>query len=285
MCDFWAMGERRSARWLANSGCVPGKEGLRSGVRSFSGVRWLMSLGGLLLLFGCSSPRVPKPLEMEPIGTSRDIPTTPLDDDNDSDVTTPNSGTPSPGTTSCSASEFENLEETLRFCEVPMPRASDVPSVKDKLDVQAVANPPSTTPGGRLEVLVTFRNKSGEPLPLYFTGEPIPRFELEALDARGRRIDLPPGKWPGYPKGFKPEPREAKAAKVTLEKNGVARVKLGWDAVKMKWAPDKAKVWEGSGYPRVPSGSLSKGKYVLRLVLPILGEIEAVKIPVEVSNS
>jgi len=165
-----------------------------------------------------------------------------------------------------------------------MPGESDVPSIKDKLEVEITSSTPSTTPGGRVDVQITLRNTTSEPLDLYFTGDPTPRFDLEATDAKGRRVDIPSGKWPGYPKGFKPEVREARAAKVTLQKNGTAKVKLTWDAMKMRWAPDKAKVWEGRGYPRVPSGPLKPGKYTLRPVIPIIGEVDLPKLSVEVGS-
>ena len=245
-----------------------------------------MTVAAIALLVGCPPPPQPKKLEMEPIGTIKNVPTTPRDDDDgDSQVTTPNSGTPFPGSSTCSATEFENLEETLKLCEVPMPRASDVPSIKDKLDVKISTSTPSTSPGGRIDVQITLRNKTSEPLPLYFTGDPFPRFDIEALDGKGRRADLPSTKWPGYPKGFKPEARDAKAAKVTLDKNGTARIKIAWDAVKTKWAPDKAKVWEGRGYPRLPAGPLAPGKYSLRIVLPLIGDVEAPKVTVDVDKA
>jgi hypothetical protein len=239
----------------------------------------------LALLLGCPPPPEPKKIEMEPIGTLKNVPTTALDEGGDSGVTSPNSGTPSPGSSACNSGDFENLEDTLRQCEVPMPRASEVPSIKDKLDVKVTTSTPSTTPGGRVDVQITLRNKSSDTLALYFTGDPAPRFDLEAIDGKGRRADLPTGKWPGYPKGYKPEARDAKAAKVTLEKNGTARIKVTWDAVKTKWAPDKAKSWEGRGYPRTPSGPLAPGKYSLRVVLPLIGDVDVVKVPVEVGGA
>ncbi|MDF2692268.1 MAG: hypothetical protein K0S65_651 [Labilithrix sp.] len=244
-----------------------------------------MSAVGILLLLGCPPPREPKKLEMEPIGTLKNVPTTPLVDESDSGVTTPNSGTPAPGSSACSASEFDNLEEALKQCEVSMPRASELPSIKDKLEVKVTTSTPSTTPGGRVDVLITLRNKSNDPLTLYFTGDPTPRFDVEAVDTRGRRVDLPAGKWPGYPKGFKPETREAKASKITLEKNGTARLKISWDAVKTKWAPDRAKTWEGRGYPRTPAGPLGPGKYSLRILLPLIGEVETARVPIEIDKA
>ncbi len=245
-----------------------------------------MIVPGILLLASCSRPREPKKLEMEPIGTLKNMPATAHDDDDDdkSGVTTPNSGTPSPGSSACSANEFDNLEEALRQCEVPMPRASEVPSIKDKLEVKVTTSTSVTTPGGRIDIQITLRNKTSDPLALYFTGDPVPRFDLETVDNKGRRADLPPGKWPGYPKGFKPEAREAKAAKVTLDKNGIARIKLTWDAVKTRWAPERARSWEGRGYPRMIAGPLGAGKYTLRLVLPLIGDVDVAKVPVEVEK-
>jgi hypothetical protein len=239
---------------------------------------------GLLLLVACAPAPSRKTLEMEPIGTLKNVPTTPLLDESDSGVTTPNSGTPGPGNSACSGGDFDNLEEALRQCEVPVPRASEVPSIKDKLEVKVSTNNPSTPPGGRIEVQITLRNKTNEALALYFTGDPTPRFDLETTDAKGRRADLPATPWPGYAKGGKPEPREVKAAKLTLERNGTARIKLTWDAVKTKWAPERAKVWEGRGFPRAPGGPLKPGKYSLRVVLPLIGEVDVSKTPIEVEK-
>jgi hypothetical protein len=152
----------------------------------------------------------------------------------------------------CTMTEVDNLEDALRSCDVPMPKQNDVPPAKDRLEATVTASTPSTTPGGRVDLVLTLRNKTDSPLPLYFTGDPNPRFDVEAYDAKGRtRVDIPAGKFPGYPKGWKPEARDAKAARITLEKNGSARVKLAWDAVKMKWAPDKAK----RGVPRIARGA------------------------------
>src|SRR5205823_934345 len=110
------------------------------------------------------------------------------------------------------------------------------------------------TPGGRVDVTVTLRNKSNEPLTLWFSGDPTPRFEVEALDAKGKRVDVPSGKQPAWPKGTAPPSRDVKGSRYTLEKGGSARLKLLWDASKWKWAPERAKTWEGRGFPREKSG-------------------------------
>jgi hypothetical protein len=224
-----------------------------------------------------------KPIEMEPIGTVKNVQRAPVEDNSDASVTSPNSGTPNPATqTACSGSDFESLDEALRQCEAPMPKAADAPALKDKLEVRVTASTTSTTPGGRVDLQVILRNKSDASVVVYFTGDPNPRFEVEASDAKGKRADLPKEKWPGYPKGFKPEAREAKAWKITLDKNGTARLKVTWDAVKTKWAPEKAKAWEGRGFPRSPAGGLAPGKYQLKVLLPVYGDVDVPKVAVDV---
>lgn len=247
----------------------------------------------LSALSACSSPMPRKPIETQSIGTLKNVPT-PVEVNSPGPTTTPNSGTANVAKeAACTMTDVENLEEALRSCDVPMPKQSDVPVVKDKLEVTLIApsearprsGTPSTTPGGRVDLVLTLRNKTDSPLPLFFTGDPSPRFDVEAYDSKGRsRVDLPTGKFPGYPKGFKPEARETKASRITLEKNGSARVKIAWDAVKLKWAPDKAKTWEGRGYPRTPAGPMPPGKYSLRAVVPLINEVEAPKVEIEVTK-
>jgi hypothetical protein len=238
---------------------------------------------------GCSSPQRRKPIEMAPIGTVPILSRT-AEEPEGGTTTTPNSGTPSAAKeAACTGGEFEALEETLRQCDSSMPRPGDVPAgMRDRLEVRVTASTPSITPGGRVDLTVTLKNKSNDPLPLYFTGDPTPRFEVEALDSRGRRVDLPSGKPPKSP--AMPS-RDVKASRITLTPGGTARVKVPWDAVKTKWAPDKVKSggWEGRGYPRNPSGPLGTGKYTLRVVLPLVGvfekgELELPKIGIEVGS-
>jgi hypothetical protein len=250
----------------------------------------LLLAGGLILAVaaGCASRPQRKPLEMEPIGTVPNITRTP-EDDGEGATTTPNAGTSAAGGTVCSGADFDALEEALKQCESPMPKNADLPTgLRDKLEVKVTGSSPTIVGGGRVDVTVVFRNKSNEPLPLYFTGDPAPRFDIEARDSRGRRVDVPPGRQPAWPKGTGPKTFEVKAAKIVLDKGGTARVRVGWDAVKMKWAPDKARSWDGHGYPRVPSGSLSKGKYTLTVKLPVLGiyeqNVDIPKLAVEVGS-
>jgi hypothetical protein len=248
---------------------------------------WMIGTAVPLLfvfLIGCPPPYEPKKLEMEPIGTTKNVPTNTLDDPGDGGVVAPNSGTTAqnsdtPAGSSICTGSFDDLADTLKSCEAPMPKGTD--PLRGKLEVK-VTGGDKTSPGGRVELQVTLRNTSSEPLAVYFTGDPFPHFDVEATDSKGRRVDLPPGRWPGYPKGFKPEVKEAKASKVTLPKDGTAKLKVTWDAVKTKWAPDRAKTWDGRGFPRVPDKPLAKGKYSLRVVLPILGDVDVPKVTIEI---
>lgn len=241
---------------------------------------------GLLLGAGCEpSTQARKPVEMTPIGTWQSVQRSTPDDTSDGGVTSPNSGTPLPGSGGpCAGADLDNLEEVLRQCEATMPRAGEVSALKDKLEVKIAPATARVAPGARVAVEITLRNRTSEPLSLWFTGDPAPRFDLEAVDAKGRRADLPATRWPGYPKGQKPETRETRAAKVTLDRNGTAKLHLSWDAVKTKWSPQSTRTWEGRGYPRVPAGPLPAGKYLLRAVLPLLGDLDVAKVSIEVGS-
>lgn len=177
----------------------------------------------------------------------------------------------------CMGFEVENVEDLLikSACEVPMPTGTP-PDVKGKLEVKVVPNPMRVAPGGHVDLLVSFTNKTKDPMQLSFQIDPMPRFEVEAYDAKGNRVDLPKGSPPPLKAGVAPRgPGEAKAARITLTPNGTAKYKIGWDASKMRWAPEKV---AGSaperGYPRVPSGPLPKGKYYVKVVTPLIGVFE-----------
>ncbi len=248
--------------------------------------RWARScLAAAVATIGCGPPPQHKQIEMMAIGTVPAGDRAPKEDPGDAGVTSPNSGTPNVAKDACSGGEIDPLDDALKQCEVPMPKNADIPSgMKDKLEVRITPSTSQIAPGGRVDVTLVLRNKSNDPVPLFFSGDPIPRFEVEAFDAKGKRVDVPAGKQPPWPKGTAPPTREVKASKVILDKGGVARVKVPWDAVKMKWAPTIAKTWEGRGFPRVPGGPLPKGTYNLRLVVPILNDIDIPKVPVDVGG-
>ncbi len=139
-------------------------------------------------------------------------------------------------------------------------------------------SPNVVAPGAHADVLVSFMNKSTAVLPLYFTIDPMPRFDIEVYNVKGNRMDLPKNSPPPLPAGMAArEPGEAKTARILLAANGTARMPMGWDAVKMKWAPEKLKgTPPEKGYPRAPAGSLPKGKYSIKVLTPLQNVFEGI---------
>ncbi len=262
--------------------------GAAQGVERAGALALALAVAALgVLIAGCAPVKPRKPVEMAPIGTVP-VATRTTEEPEGGTTTTPNSGTPSAAKeTACASADFEVLEEALKQCDAAMPRSTDLPSgIREKLELRVTSTTPSIVAGGRVDLTITLKNKSNEPLPLYFTGDPTPRFDVEAVDAKGRRVDLPAGKPPKTPPLAV---RDAKASRITLAPGGVARVKIAWDAVKTKWAPEKMSTWTGRGYPRAPNGPLGAGKYTLRIVVPLVGvfekgQIEPPKLPIDVGS-
>ncbi len=164
-----------------------------------------------------------------------------------------------------------------RACEVPTDKDAKVQDLKNILQVKALASPTKGTPGGHVDVLITYVNKGGRPLPLEFKIDPVPRFLVEAYDAKGKkRVDLPKGEPPPPPKDATERlPSREGTARIVIAPYGVAHVKVGWEAIRTKWAPE---LYKGTpiemGYPRKPAGPLPAGKYQLRIATPLLHVME-----------
>ena len=198
----------------------------------------------------------------------------------------------------CIGFDIGNLEDVLlkSACEETgvNPETMQPVDLKGKLEVTASASPTKVAPGGKADLLVTFANKSKDPLTLHFRIDPTPRFEAETYEAKkGKRMDMPAGNPPPPPKGVTPPPpSEPKTARVTIAPNGSARARLSWEAVKMKWAPDKVRgTPPEKGYPRTPAGPLPKGKYNVKVVTPLVGvsegvdkEMSAPKVEIEIGG-
>jgi hypothetical protein len=180
----------------------------------------------------------------------------------------------------CVGFDIGNLEDLLvkSDCEVPntKPESLQNVDVKGKLDVTLTASPTKVGSGGKVDLLVTFTNKTKEPMPLHFRIDPVARFETEAYDAKKKRADMPAGQPPAPPKGHSAPPAvDPKVGKVILAANGTVRVRVPWSAVRMKWAPEKVRgTAVERGYPRAPAGPLPKGKYSVKVVTPLVGVFE-----------
>jgi hypothetical protein len=181
-------------------------------------------------------------------------------------------------------------------CEVPKVTPESLPQrdVKDALEIKASIDLPKVPAGSKANVTVTFKNKGKTELPLEFLVDPEPHFELELHTLKGARADNPPGAEPALPASVTDQASAERAvARVTLAPGGTAKFVLPWDAVKYKWASaDKAKgALPGQHYPRDVAGPLPKGKYALKVVMPLIGiaegsdhEISQPRVPVEVGG-
>jgi len=205
--------------------------------------------------------------------------------------TTPTAAGPVPGAADDTASKaaanpctgFEmDLMTALNLsaCEVPDAKPDTKPKdMKGTLTVTAMAEAARVAPGGHLDILVTYANKSAAPIALDFTVDPTARFTVEAYGAKSnKRVDLPAGAQPKLPPGTPPrEPGEAHVARITLAANGKATVHVPWDATRMRWAPEKLKGTPPEmGYPRAPNGPLPRGKYNLRVLTPLTNVFEGI---------
>jgi hypothetical protein len=180
----------------------------------------------------------------------------------------------------CSVFDEANLEGVLlkSACEVASAPTGQPADTSKTLSVTVAVMPPHVAPGAHADVLVSFINKSAVAMPLYFTIDPMPRFEIEVTNTKGLRVDMPKNQPPPLPAGVAPrEPGEPKTARIILQPNGTARMPLGWDAVRTKWAPEKLKgTPPEKGYPRSPAGPLPKGKYSLKVVTPLTNVFEGI---------
>jgi hypothetical protein len=184
--------------------------------------------------------------------------------------------------TPCGGASIPDLATVLAqaSCEVPerKPGEPDM-DVKDQLEIKVATDSPKVAPGSSAKVTITFHNKGKKVLPLDFVVDPEPRFDFEVYTLKGSRVDKPAGDEPLLPPEVSnASPPEKAMARVTLAPNGTATVTGSWTAVKYKWASkDKAKgASPGHGYPREPAGPIAKGKYVLRVVTPLVGISEGV---------
>jgi hypothetical protein len=182
----------------------------------------------------------------------------------------------------CEGFEIADLAKTLSqaVCELPAGKGDEKSKdLKGQLEVKIVPSSPKVAAGQKIDLTIFLTNKSTASIPLSFTVDPEPRFIVEVYDAKGKRADNPPGNEPPLPASVSEAPvPERKTAKVTIVTQGTAQIKLSWEAVKYKWASkERAKgAVPGRGYPREAAGPLPKGKYTVRVRMPLIGVFEGV---------
>jgi hypothetical protein len=187
-------------------------------------------------------------------------------------------GKPAP----CGGSDISNLAAVLAqgSCEAKGANPETSPKdLTDRLEIKASIDARHVAPGGKATVGIAYHNKTGKDLPLYFVVDPEPRFEFQVFTPKGARVDRPAGLEPPLPPEVANAPAPEKVyALVTIAPQGTARVSLPWDAVKYKWASKEAAkgAVPGRGFPRAVAGPLPRGKYVLRIVTPLVGVTEGI---------
>jgi hypothetical protein len=180
----------------------------------------------------------------------------------------------------CSGMKIANLLASISqaACELPEGATSSTQQAKKDILAVTLTAAPKIAPGSTAQIGIVLKNTGKTKLPLDFTVDPDPRFTFELYTPKGARVDKPAGNEPALPAEVSDSALEARLARVTLDPNGTATLLLPWQAVKYKWAPkEKAKgALAGHGYPREPAGPLPRGKYVLRLVMPLANVDETV---------
>jgi len=163
---------------------------------------------------------------------------------------------------------------------VPNPKPEEkAKDLKGQVEIKLVPSSTKVAPGQKVDLTIYIANKTPGLMPLMFTVDPEPRFIIEVYDAKGKRADIPPGNEPSLPASVSAAPvPEKKTAKVTIVQAGTAQIKLTWEAVKYKWAPaERAKgAIPGRGYPTVADKPLPKGKYTIRVRMPLVGVFEGI---------
>lgn len=195
----------------------------------------------------------------------------------------------------CGGSEINDLLAMISqsACEVPDEKRDKTDrDVTELLEIKVTSNAHHIAPGSKDQITITYHNKGKAELPLDFVVDPEPRFEFELYTRKGARVDKPAGGEPSLPPAIaNAATPEKQIARITLAPQGTAKLSLTWDAVKYRWASkEKAKgAAAGHGYPREPAGPVPRGKYILRVVTPLVGihegtdhEMSQPRIPIDV---
>lgn len=176
----------------------------------------------------------------------------------------------------CAGSEIGDLTSVLAqsACEAKGWKPAAIPPNLDaSLEVNVALDAKKVAPGGKATVTVTYHNKGSKDLPLYFVVDPEPRFEFDVRTLKGSRVDRPAGHEPALPPAVaNATPPDKLFALVTIAPQGSATVSLPWEAVRHRWASKEVAkgAVPGHGYPQEAAGPLPRGKYVLRVLSPLV---------------
>ncbi|HRG97780.1 MAG TPA: hypothetical protein PLR99_16110 [Polyangiaceae bacterium] len=224
------------------------------------------ALSAVLFVAGCATAK-PRTIEMVPIGTNAP----PLDGESYPTNKPPpvaDNGQPK----GCNVNDVDEVAEWLKNdkCKIPASEIERTPGLSEKLEWKLTASTNEIVAGGRVDLMLTLKNKSSENVALIFNVDG-PSFTTQSFDPKGKRIGEPSGK-PKAPSGVTLE-ETTRTVRLNVSSGATLKTKLFWDAVKLKWAPDKI---EGSfvtpgTFPTVPAGNLKPGTYTVRLATSLNG--------------
>ncbi len=186
----------------------------------------------------------------------------------------------------CVVNDTEEIQDWLKNdkCKVPASDKDGTTGLSQKLDFKLVASTPEISPGGRVDLTLSIKNKSSEQITLVFLVDG-PAFHVQTFDAKNKQVGQPTGK-PKAPSGAVIDEDATRTVKLLVGSGGTLKTKLFWDAVKLKWAPDKV---EGAAislgnFPTAAAGNLPLGKYTIRLTTNLNGvsDDSLPRVPVEV---
>lgn len=232
--------------------------------------RRVLFLGSLVAVLavtsGCGAAK-PRAVEMVPIGTNAP----PLNGEAYPTNTPPpvaDNGQPK----GCDVSNVEDTSEWLKNdkCKIAASEIERTPGLSEKLEWKLTSSTNEIVAGGRVDLTLTLKNTSTETVALIFNVDG-PSFTTQSFDPKGKRIGEPSGR-PKPPKGVTLE-ETTRTVRLNVSAGATLRTGLHWDAVKLKWAPDKI---EGSfvtpgTFPTASAGSLRPGSYTVRLATSLVG--------------
>lgn len=237
-------------------------------------------VSSFFVVAGCAS-RVPPKIEMVPIGTNApDINEEKYPGNKPPPVV--DNGAPK----GCVVNDTEEIEDWLKNekCKVPSGDKDGTGGLAQKLDIKLTASTPEISPGGRVDLTLTIKNKSSEQVTLVFLVDG-PAFRTQTWDAKNKQVGMPTGK-PKAPSGAIIDEDATRTVKLLVGSGGTLKSKLNWDAVKHKWAPEKV---EGAAvtigqFPTASAGNLPIGKYTIRLTTTMSGvsDDSLPRVPVDV---
>jgi hypothetical protein len=198
---------------------------------------------GLTLTTANCAPKPPPKLAMVPLGV--DTGTAGADH-----AAVARASDPLMGTTAkvaqCTTGDTDDIEAILRTNTCVAEPSSA--SLTGKVDVKVNASALEVARGGRVEFSLLLHNLTSNEVVLYMNRMSALTIEVQVLDAKGKRVDVPTGR------GLPPDAPEIVA--IHLKAGATITIPVPWDATRRQFNAQGSAVVNGAPLP--------KGAYTLR---------------------